>query len=272
MRLSDVLASHRPDDTSDRDAVDARIAAALADAAEQWPGVELDAARFAGAVAARLPEGVPVLEGLATLRLADLYLATACADGLPSALVAFDRAFLADSRSSDDVKQTLRQKLFVGDAPKIATYAARGDLARWVRAAIARMTVDEVRAQRETPVESELLDAMYEPGSGPPLHHLERGVVEAVQVAFREAVATLDDRSRALLLQYYIDGVGVTELGRVFGVDPSNISRNLAKARLALAAALRRALLRSKQIYGDEVASLVDLVQSQLSVTGALRQ
>ena len=51
--------------------------------------------RFLAHLAARLPPDRPLKEALAAVRTDDLYLAAACAQGLPAALVAFDRTCLA---------------------------------------------------------------------------------------------------------------------------------------------------------------------------------
>ena len=106
---------------------------------------------------------------------------------------------------------------------------------------------------------------------GPELAQLKKDARATLQLAIREAVAALSDRERAMLLQHYIDGVGVVELGKLFELAPSNVSRTLAKARVLLVSQIRRSLLRHKQIHGDELDSLVDLVRSQLSLTGDLR-
>lgn len=259
--------------------VDERLETAIAEARHRWPTVEVAPAVFVAWVAERVPATAASLEqALDALCLPDLYLACACAAADPKALAAFDVSFLAgDSRTSDDVKQRLRQKLFVrepgGAPPRIALFAGRGDLARWVRAAITRMTIDEARAAREIPTEDALMDAIgIDPNHGPELAHLKQDARATLQAAFREAVATLSDRERTLLLQHYIDGVGLVALGKLFELAPSNISRTLAKARLRLVSQIRRSLLRHKQIHGDELDSLVDLVRSQLSVTSGLRK
>jgi RNA polymerase sigma-70 factor, ECF subfamily len=279
VRLANQLVRHLPDGIRlDENVVDELLEAALAEAHRRWPSVKVSAARFIGWVAVRVsPDAATVEESLRDLRLADLYLACGCADGDGAALAAFDLAYLAgDSRTSDDVKQLLRKKLFVaesGGAPRIALYAGRGDLARWVRAAMARLTIDSVRGEREIPTEDALLDAIgiYSPADGPDIAHQKSDARASLQLAIREAVKALTDRQRTLLLQHYIDGVGVVELGKLFGVAPSNVSRALAKARILLVSQIRRSLVRHKGIHGDQVDSLVDLVQSQLSLTGALR-
>lgn len=285
MRLSHLFARHLPEGRPlDPGAVDDRLGAAIAEAHRRWPGVELHPDAYLAWVAARLPASPPGVElALDGLRLADLYLACACAAADPLALAAFDLAFLAgDSRTSDDVKQTLRQKLFVAEPgkspPRIALYAGRGDLASWVRAAAARATIDHARAVREIPTEDALLDAIgidqlpaRATDPGPELAHAKKDARAALQIAVREAVASLSDRERTLLLQYYIDGVGVVALGKLFDLAPSNVSRALAKARVLLVSQIRRSLMRHRKIHGDELDSLVDLVRSQLSLTEELR-
>src|SRR5579872_1527609 len=76
----------------------------------------------------------------------DLYLACACACGVPEAVAIFDQtflcrvpAFLAHMRqtpsSLDEVRQTIRVQLLVGTnkrGPGIAAYSGRGLLVNWV--------------------------------------------------------------------------------------------------------------------------------------------
>lgn len=276
--LSALLLGHLGDRRHDAAAVEARLAAALVDAGQRWPEVQVAPERFAAWLAARIAADAPTVEhGLDDLRLADLYLACGCAAGDPAALAAFDAAFLAgDVRTSDDVKQALRQKLFVAEAgapPRIASYAGRGALGRWVRAVATRLSLDEARRAREVPTEDALLDALGIDGAaGPELIQLKRDARRVVQTALREAIEALSARERTLLLQYYIDGLGLVALGKLFGLAPSNISRSLARARAVLVAGMRRSLMRHHGLPGEELDRLVDLVRSQLSLTGGLRR
>src|SRR5579884_1384958 len=111
---------------------------------EAWPGVDVADADFAAAVERHRP---------APEHLADLYLATACAAGNAAALAAFERthlsqvaAFVArtdsDPAFAEEVRQRLREKLLVGQPPRISEYAGQGPLGGWVRVAAVRMALD----------------------------------------------------------------------------------------------------------------------------------
>ena len=274
MQLSARLLALVPERAHDAAAVEARLAAGLEEARSRWPGLRIDDERLAAWIAARVPADATAVEvALDGLRLPELCLACACAAGDPHALAAFDAAYLAhDARTSDDVKQLLRQRLFVGDAPKIATYGGRGDLGSWVRTVATRLAIDTARTEREVPTEDALLEAIeIDPTRGPAHDVLKAEARQCMQTALREALAALSARERTLLLQYYIDGVGVAELGKAHGLAASNISRQLAKARVTLLAQVKRSMMRHKQLAGAELDSLIDLVRSQLTVTGGLR-
>jgi RNA polymerase sigma-70 factor (ECF subfamily) len=278
VRLSRLLLRHLPDTLRRGDRLEERLESELEEAVQRWPNVTVDDAAFFTWVSTRIPaDALSVEQGLDGLRVADLYLACACAKGDPKALAAFDAAFLAgDSRTPDDVKQALRKNLFVaarGAAPRIALYGGRGDLSAWVRASAARMEIDEVRAARDIPTEDSLLEAIgIDPGQNPGLAQVKKDSKAAFQAAFREAVGTLSDRERNLLVQYYVDGLALAELGTLYALAPSSISRSLAKSRVILLSGIRRSLLRHKKLAGEDVESLVTLVRTQLSLTGGIRR
>ncbi|MDC0719126.1 hypothetical protein [Nannocystis bainbridge] len=256
----------------DAEAVERLLVAALADADRRWPGVAVDAEAYAAWVAARLPAGPePVEAALAGLRLAELALTCACAGGSTAAIAAFDAEFIArDRRTTDDQKQLLRQKLFLaqGDTPaRIARYGGRGELGRWVRTVATRIVIDGARPEREQPTDDDLLDALsVDPGHSPELAQLKQDARKIVQAALNGAIAALPARDRMLLLQYHLDGVGVVELGRLYDVAPSTISRSLARIRGGLLAQVRRSLMSHHKLWGDELERLLEFAQSQLSV------
>lgn len=260
----------------DAEAVERLLVGAIEDATSRWPGVTLEPDTYVAWVAARVPAGSePVEEALAHLRLAELFLACACAGGSAAAIAVFDAEFIArDRRTSDDEKQLLRQKLFLahGDTPpRIGRYGGRGELGSWVRTVAARVAMDSARPAREQPTDDDLLDALsVDPGHSPELAQLKQDARKIVQTALNAAIAALPARDRMLLLQYHLDGVGVVELGRQFNVAPSTISRNLARVRGVLLAQVRRSLMSHHKLWGDELERLLEFAQSQLSVHGAL--
>src|SRR5207245_2776368 len=83
---------------------------------------------------------------LEAIHAADLWLACACARGVPSAAEELERAFFGeldravaslDSSASfaDDVRQAIRERLYVrasGTLPGIATYTGEGPLSGWL--------------------------------------------------------------------------------------------------------------------------------------------
>lgn len=273
MQLSDQLAASFPGCAFDAAAVDGKLGDAIASARTRWPRISIDAPTLVSWIVARLDAATDSLEvGLDKLRLVDLALASACASGDSIALAAFDAEYLArDGRLSEDIKQQLRVRLFVGPTARIASYGGRGDLGSWVKTVATRLAIDASRVAQDVPVEAALLEAIeVDPTRGPVHTVLKAEAREVMQGALRTALASLAELERTLLLQYYIDGVGVVPLGKLHGLAPSNISRRLAKARLGLLADVKRALGRH-QLSATDLASIIDLVQSQLTVTGGLR-
>src|SRR5262245_58099234 len=103
------------------------------------------AARLAQLTAAHGGSGSELVVG-------DLYLAWACAAGVPGAHAVFEREIVAHvplhlarfrrgPEFTDEVLQALRERLLVGDPPRIAAYGGRGPLGAWVRVAAIRIAV-----------------------------------------------------------------------------------------------------------------------------------
>src|SRR5262249_22532596 len=103
---------------------------------------------FGAFLAGKLAEGAanPVTpDGLA---VEDLYVAFACGNGDSKALRAFDREMHKDLEAAfakmrilpaqrDDVRQQLRERLFVGPPrPRIFDYSGRGRLRFWFRVTV----------------------------------------------------------------------------------------------------------------------------------------
>src|SRR5437764_756953 len=85
-------------------------------------------------------------------------------------------------------------------------------------------------------------------------------VEEQYRVALKDAVTGLPSQTRLALQQYYFDGLGVEELGALYRVAPSTISRRLAKAREELAERTRDVLSQRLGLSSSEVQSVLRLI------------
>lgn len=224
------------------------------------------------------------LETLSKLRAADLYLACACANGDDSALAAFESEFGRDidlaiaksgnvDLSKDEFRQLVRSKLFVpreGKRPKIADYAGRGDLRSWVRVTALRMIVDIVRqraADKEIPVESEMLGAVASPDDDPELDYIQRTYKNEFKGALQDAFARLSPRERNLLRHQVFHGLNIDQVGALYRVHRTTAFRWIEKARKALLRETRAALMRRLQVGSGEFMSIMRVVQGDLDVS-----
>lgn len=252
--------------------------ALLAQAHAAWPAVWLDDATFVAHV-----HGVAGPEAdLAALRAADLYLACACARGVPAALAMLEREHLGRMRefaasvdsSPEFVKeltQQLRARLLVprADEPaKIATYSGRGSLGGWVRVAAVRLARDLSRAERRAAGAGPVREDEIDPAEvDPELALLKRAYGAAVSRAVQEALGALDEESRTLLKMHYVDGLSIDQVGIAFGKSRATGARMLAAARMALLASIRERLVGTIGIKADEADSLLAFVRSRLEVS-----
>jgi len=110
---------------------------------QTWPDVQLSAEVFVTYLASVVGrhEG-DIVRHLERVHVPDLYLVCGCLTRAPGAIPAFDKAFLSGidrwlngiykTGLPDEVRQILREKLFVGNGAtcaKLATYSGRGRLA-----------------------------------------------------------------------------------------------------------------------------------------------
>jgi RNA polymerase sigma-70 factor (ECF subfamily) len=258
------------------DDLEARLAAVEQAARAAWPGVDAGEG-FVAYLAARWPDGATLDEWIAAAHASDLWLACACARGAQGAIAAFDRVhlgavadYLARSRPDqafvEDVRQSLREKLFVGDARKIEEYSGRGPLGGWVRVMAVRAAIDlrRRRGERVPDLRGERPHAI-----DPELGYLADRYRGHVEDAFRGALVALDGEQRTLLRMHFVDGVTLDELARLKKLHRATIARRLQTARQAILDETRRHLRERLSLSTEELASLVQLVRSQLEVSVA---
>lgn len=258
------------------------LAKYLADGRRDWAPVALADEDFLEHLARVVNADPAVAAELNALRGTDLYLACACARGDGKAIRALEEAHFGEVDQAmararppgvqvDDVKQLLREKLFVargGEIPKIAEYSGRGELRRWVRATVTRTVLNLAsRGPKEATVEDEILSELPGGELDPELEHLKQLYRAEFKAAFPEALATLDADERTLLRQRYVDGLTIDQLDSVYGQHRSTVARRLAKAETSLMRAVRERLMGKLKINQRELSSLVRLIRSQIEVS-----
>lgn len=273
------LPDQRADSTGGGAARDAAHAAWRAGQAA-YPGLAVDAARFAAHVAA-LPDAALARHG------ADLYLACACLDGDAAALRRFDDDVLApasqavrrivhDAPFVDEVRQRVRAALLVGDGaarPRIADYAGRGPLRAWVGVAAVRtglMMERSRRRAREVPADDadDLGGALCLADTGnPELDLLKQQHAAAFRAALVDACGALEPRLRACLRMHVVDDLTIDQIGAAYGVHRATAARWVQRAREVLTERTQRLLRERLRLTPTELERVGSLVQSQLDVS-----
>jgi RNA polymerase sigma-70 factor, ECF subfamily len=172
---------------------------------------------------------------------------------------------------ADEVRQRLRERLFVGEAgeaARLASYSGRGPLGTWVRVAAIRLALNLRRSDRE---------ASLQPGDEPMiagdpelllLRHRHRADFNA---AFALAVAALTVEQRQLLRLHFLDAVSLGEIAALHHVDKSTISRRLQVARDELLVETERCLRDRLRLGDGEAGSLIRLLRSQFGDVSVAR-
>jgi len=216
---------------------------------------------------------------LKDLRIAELCLVRACAASGDAAIRLFESryfdqvpavvsAFARHGLSADDLRQHLREMLFVpteSGLAKVIEFEGRGSLRSWVRAVLMRAALNLTRGRREVSDAAALVDAAAL-SEDVELGARKRVYAQEFSAAFARACARLAPRDLTMLRQYYLDGLGLEALGRLWNLHVANISRRLAKTRSALAQCTREELKAALQLDDGDVESVLRLIASKLDV------
>jgi RNA polymerase sigma-70 factor (ECF subfamily) len=245
-----------------------------------WPAVDLppeDLAREAGA-RAEAADGAAALE---RLHGADLYLACACARGIPGAAAAFEARFLsrvpafvarADPAGelADEVAQELREKLLFaseGRPPRIADYSGRGALEGWLRIVALRAAFKLRRSQQRFNARGPAAPSELSTEPDPERDYLKLRYRGEYEEAFRSAVAALDVGERVFLKLHYTDGLNIERIGAMYQLHRATVARRLAAHRRKLLDLTRARLRERLRLSDSEFESILQLVRSQMSVS-----
>ena len=274
-RLVGAVASLR----GDEEALDAWIAGALASARATWPGLERHDDAFVEFLVDKVG-ALPEPDAYEALRTGDLYLVHACLARDPAAVEAFVAALfprlqrqLARVRTpaaiAEDVESALREQLFFpraarAQAPLLAGYSGRGDLASWLRSIGLRMA-SRARHEGDRNVALESNVGTAEAASEPEIELLRRTYAPRLETAMVEALGDLPDRDRELLRQHYIDALSLEAVAALHGVHRATAARWLADARSSVLRGVEDTLRAEGPLTDSELESLLRTVAREIA-------
>jgi RNA polymerase sigma factor (sigma-70 family) len=209
------------------------------------------------------------------LRLEDLGLACACADGVAAAwehFVGIYRGYLracaaamlkrsASAPEAQELADSLFAELYGLSADKrgslLGYFHGRSSLKTWLRAVLAQRHVDRIRAGRkfEELEDEDGRDNTKLPAAARVLQvadpHRAKYLLKFTN-ALQTALENLDARDVALLRMYYAEQKKLAEIGRGLGEHESSVSRHLEKVRQDVRRAVEGILREgSEALNGD---------------------
>jgi RNA polymerase sigma factor (sigma-70 family) len=249
---------------------------------ERWG---LAPARFAARLEASLDHAWPGASArerarhAATLRLEDLALACACADGHEPAWEHFVREqrpalyraadALDPGGGARDLADALYADLYGISAHGGARtslldyYHGRSTLATWLRAVLAQRVVDRARVRKRLdPLPDERLLEATTPQPDPDGARLGG----CIRSALTASVAALEPRDRWRLSCYYGQQLTLAQTGRLLREHEATVSRQLSRTRAALRADVERRL----RAAGLSEATIAESFEAAVADAGPL--
>ena len=264
------------------EALESTLATVLAKARAEWPQISLADELYLAHLAVRVDTEEPIESALSQLQVGDLYLACACSRGDPAALMEFEgRCFPELARavkrepklkeSLDDIKQMLRERLFVQSgarSPRIDEFSGRASLRTWFRVIAARTVINlATRGPKEQATDEDELSALPLVVSDPELRYMKEVYRTAFIEAFSESVRALSPRSRNLLRYSLSQNLNIDEIALLHSVHRATAARWVADAREALLAGIRKILIERLQIEAAELDSIFHLIRSRIEIS-----
>ena len=150
---------------------------------------------------------------------------------------AIARRMLADAAEADDVAQEAFLRLWTNRG---RIEVGPGGVKPWLRRVVSNLSIDRIRARRNTDVTDEVPERIEPPTQ---LRDLEG---RELQDRVKAALQKLPERQRQALVLFHYEGLSQVEVGAAMGVSDEAVESLLGRARRALKAALAgewRALL-----------------------------
>jgi RNA polymerase sigma-70 factor len=244
----------------------------------RWPDAAIPA-EFADHVADCLARQSDPASAAARLHVDDLFVAWWASTGSSDGLAAFEAAYGDElariahrfrDQPSDELRQQLRIKLFVGPDARIRGYSGVGPLLAWLRVVAVRAFVDLVRSAQSHKYsveldENELLGLPASNQRGDNALTSELGT--ALKQAFADAVARLAPRQRAFLRHAYVDRLTLDQIADTYSIHRATVARTLASARAQLIEQTREGVIAKLGVAPSELASAIGTLDRQLELS-----
>jgi RNA polymerase sigma-70 factor, ECF subfamily len=270
-----------------RPGIEEELGKLLAKALAARPGLSVDVPAFVEHWATHLSRCKAPEAEFERLHLADLCLAFGCGNGDSEALRLFQAEYAPVAVSTvrgvdtsdafvEEVTQQLLERILVAapGRPRILEYAGRGSLEHWLRAAALRLALNARRSARRAP---DQLGSESQLDVAAPTADLQFDILQArygpdFGAALKEAMGDLTSQERSLLRLHFLDGLSFNQIGAVYQVNKSTISRRMSHARETLLTKTRERLEKRFNLGAPELESLLRMLgpELQLSLTSVL--
>jgi RNA polymerase sigma-70 factor len=196
----------------------------------------------------------------------EVYLCLGCSMGFDEAYRALNDEYLIGARTAirqllhkeddvEDVLQDVRRRLLVGPRPRITSYRGNGPLSTWLRVIVRRAALDHCRAQaRRQQCRYQQVQhgrALHDVAKPPDEASLDYTTARVCRASLTASMAALPPHESQMLRHYYVSGLGIDILGRMYGVDRSTaarrIQRTIGRLRQRLVSDLKRNLALSHE-------------------------
>lgn len=214
-------------------------------------------------------------EFCASLRLEELALARACAEGNEKAWEDFIVRFrpklrgmamhiTRDAASAGELADSLFADLYGVNTSsetrrsKLIFYTGRGSLEGWLRTVLAQEFINRYRKQKRTvSLEEQTEEGVQFTAAEPePVSAAD----PRLETATDEALAELPAEDRFTLASYYLDGRTLAEIARSLGLHESSVSRRLDR----LSANLRKRILAGLRERGMSHAQATEALETDV--------
>lgn len=207
---------------------------------------------------------------LAAFNVPDLFVAFLALRGEQPAVAEVDRRLRAACRlvriggelDPEELVQRVRERVLVGgprSPPRLAAYAAKGALVKWLQAVAATTAIDARRSAAARPEadDDDAVLAAAAGGQGADGQLADAQSKRAFAKAFKAAVARLPSRERTVMRLRYVDQANLDDIATLYKVHRTTVMRWLEAAHAAVLQETRRAMAEELELSGRALDSLI---------------